>query len=102
MLYRDPLYGEWELPRFLEKISQTKEMVRLRGITQSVLPNKMTPYGTIPSRFHHGLGVAYLATKVLEKTRISRMTEFYCGRPPCCMMPAIRRSRICRNLFSWK
>ncbi|OGF71015.1 hypothetical protein A3C73_04335 [Candidatus Giovannonibacteria bacterium RIFCSPHIGHO2_02_FULL_44_11] len=67
MIYKDVLYGEWELPEFLKKISQTKEMARLRGITQSSIPNTMNPCGAIPSRFHHGLGVAYLATKVSEK-----------------------------------
>lgn len=70
MRYIDPLYGAWELPEFIEKISHTREMVRLRNIAQSVMPNCITPHGAIPSRFHHGLGVAYLATAVLKKNPI--------------------------------
>lgn len=66
MVYRDPLYGEWELPSFLEKIIHTKEMARLRNIAQAVMPNALMPYGTIPSRFHHGLGAAFLAMIVLK------------------------------------
>ncbi len=44
-------------------------MVRLRKITQSVMPNYLIPDGPIPSRFQHGMGVYYLATKVLENNR---------------------------------
>ncbi len=66
MRYRDNLYGEWELPEYLTKLAATREMVRLRNITQSVLPNDLTPFGPIPSRFHHGLGVARLAVEVLK------------------------------------
>ena len=64
--YKDALYGEWELPDFLKRLAMTKEMVRLRNITQSVLPNDFMPRGPIPSRFQHGLGVARLADAVLE------------------------------------
>lgn len=66
MRYRDPLYDEWELPNYLERLIKTKEMVRLRNIAQSVLPNDLMPYGPIPSRFQHGLGVARLAMTVME------------------------------------
>ncbi|MEX1064244.1 MAG: HD domain-containing protein [Candidatus Paceibacterota bacterium] len=41
-------------------------MVRLREITQSVLPNCLIHNGPIPSRFQHSMGVCYLAEKVLE------------------------------------
>lgn len=69
MEYRDILYGEWELPEFLARICQTKEMERLRGITQGVLPYGLDPMGTMPSRFEHGLGVARLAMIVLESNK---------------------------------
>lgn len=66
MKHQDTLYGEWELPDFLKQLITTREMVRLRNIAQSVLPNDLMPYGPIPSRFQHGLGVARLSMAVLE------------------------------------
>ncbi|MFY9461989.1 MAG: hypothetical protein WAP51_02185 [Candidatus Sungiibacteriota bacterium] len=66
MTYCDPFYGEWELPPAIEKLVHTKEMVRLRNITQSVMPNSLMPCGTIPSRFHHGLGACFLSTILLK------------------------------------
>ncbi len=66
MKHKDTLYGDWELPVFIKRLVTTKEMVRLRNITQAVLPNDFMPYGPIPSRFQHGLGVARLSMAVLE------------------------------------
>lgn len=66
MKYYDVLYGEWELPPIIEDLCQTKEMNRLRHITQAVAPNNVMPYGFIPSRFHHGMGVCYLIFRVLK------------------------------------
>lgn len=66
MKYDDRLYGEWELPPFLKRLIHTKEMIRLRNITQSILPNDLIVFGPVNSRFQHCLGAAYLATKVLE------------------------------------
>jgi HD superfamily phosphohydrolase len=64
MIYRDPLYGKWELPPVIQELVQSQAMDRYRKITMSLLPNSMEPLGTIPSRFHHGLGVCFLALKV--------------------------------------
>lgn len=66
MVYHDQLYGIIELPDFIERLMHTREMIRLRNITQSVLPNYLLPHGPIPSRFQHGLGACYLATVVLK------------------------------------
>lgn len=67
MRYNDPLYGEWELPECIERLVHTEEMVRMRGITQAVIPNRLMPFGPFPSRFEHGLGVCLLAELVLKK-----------------------------------
>ena len=66
MQYRDVLYGPWELPEVIEKLMRTKQMARLRNITQSTLPNGLIVEGPMPSRFHHGLGVCYLASLVVR------------------------------------
>ncbi len=66
MRYRDTLYGEWELPKILSQLVHTKEAERMRGITMTVLPNELNPVGAFPSRADHGLGVAYLMTRVIE------------------------------------
>lgn len=82
MLWRDPLYGDWELPDFIEDLVHTSEMARLRGITQDVLPNRLLPY-CMHSRFEHGLGVCFLAFKILEKQPLFKKSKNYfaCGRP---------------------
>ncbi|MEK7561024.1 MAG: HD domain-containing protein [Patescibacteria group bacterium] len=69
MRYWDPLYGEWELPEILARLARTREMQRLRGITQSDLPNFLLLRGPMPSRFQHGLGVAYLACLLFAHNR---------------------------------
>lgn len=72
MKYYDPIYarhcnGGWELPPILEKLSHTVEAVRARQITQAVKPNHLNFYGAIPSRFQHGMGVAFLTQIMLRK-----------------------------------
>ncbi len=69
MLYCDLLYGTWKLPPAIEKLAHTKEMARLRNITQSTLPNNLIVEGALPSRFHHGLGVCHLAQIVVNNNR---------------------------------
>ncbi|MDO8482489.1 MAG: hypothetical protein Q7S86_01560 [bacterium] len=66
MIYKDLLYGSWELPDFIERLVHTTEMVRLRKISQVVLPNSIYPFGPMASRFQHGLGVCRLAMLVME------------------------------------
>lgn len=66
MAYYDALYGYWEPPSLIRYLAETKEVKRLKGITQGVVPMWLMPGGRFPSRFDHGMGVAYLATKVAE------------------------------------
>ena len=66
MFYKDPLYGYWELPDFIEELLHTKELVRLRKISQVCLPNSFTLRGPMPNRTQHGLGVCRLSMCVLE------------------------------------
>lgn len=66
MRYPDRLYGEWKLPRIVERIIHTKEMARSRNIAQSNIPNILSPYGPIPSRFQHGMGVCFLANQAIR------------------------------------
>jgi len=66
MEYFDHLYGKWTPPQFLQRLIQTREMARVRKISQSVTPNNLNPRGPIPNRFQHGMGVAFLGLRVLE------------------------------------
>ena len=72
MRYYDTVYARhcnsgWELPPILERLSHTVEAVRARGITQAVMPNYLIAHGPIPSRFQHGMGVAFLTWLMLKK-----------------------------------
>jgi HD superfamily phosphohydrolase len=66
MEFMDYLYGRWTPPPFLQKLMHTREIVRLRKISQSVMPNFLNPHGPIPNRFQHGMGAAFLAFRVLD------------------------------------
>ncbi len=67
MRHHDLLYGEWELPPIVAELFRTKELARLRDISQTTIPNIFLPRGSVSSRAHHGLGVAYLAEIVLRE-----------------------------------
>jgi HD superfamily phosphohydrolase len=72
MRYYDAVYARqyndgWELPPILEELSHTVEAVRARELTQAVMPNYLNIYGPIPSRFQHGMGVAFLTWIMLRK-----------------------------------
>ena len=60
MEYIDSLYGAWQLPSVITELIATEPLIRLRGISQDTLPASILWY-PIPSRFLHGLGVAFLA-----------------------------------------
>ncbi len=64
MNYRDFLYGDWELPDYIEALVHTKEMMRLRNISQDVLPHFLLPCA-IPNRFQHSMGVCHAANLVM-------------------------------------
>lgn len=65
MIYRDALYGIWEPPAIIEELAHTMESERIRKISQASAPAYLLPYN-IPSRFQHGMGACFLASKVLE------------------------------------
>lgn len=65
--YFDPCYGEWELPPVISELIRCKKLIRLKNISMGVMPNFLLPGYALPSRFHHGLGVAYLAKCVCEE-----------------------------------
>jgi hypothetical protein len=72
MVYYDPVYsrhleGDWKIPLMLELLSQTPEAARARRIAQAAAPDYLLMRGPVPSRFQHGMGVAFLATLVLRK-----------------------------------
>ncbi len=75
MRYYDTVYnrhcnGGWDIPPILERLCHTVEAVRAREITQAVMPNYLTIHGPIPSRFQHGMGVAFLTWAMLRKNPI--------------------------------
>lgn len=67
MRHHDLLYGEWEFPPIVAELFRTKELARLRDISQTTIPNLFLPRGFVSSRAHHGLGVARLAEIVLRE-----------------------------------
>lgn len=74
-IYIDPLYGEWDLPNIIKDLLETNLMMRLRGITMGVMPYHLYDWVTLPSRCHHGLGVARLAHEVLAKNPMDEKTS---------------------------
>lgn len=71
MLLPDPLFGVFEIPRWLEPISFTPEVQRLREIR---LINTTTP--SLPAlsdtrRFTHTLGVLNLCLRLIPKLRVA-------------------------------
>jgi HD superfamily phosphohydrolase len=66
MHYHDVLYGSWKVPSIIDDLIHTKEAVRIRRISQSTIPNVVSPKGPMASRFEHGMGVALLAEMVLR------------------------------------
>ncbi len=61
----DTIYGEYELPKWLEPFMSSVLSKRARNITLGIIPNQFLPF-SLPSRFHHGLGVLYLALQVVK------------------------------------
>jgi len=76
MGYLDSLYGWWNPPPLVEKLSHTKEAMRARNITLATTPNSVSPLGGgIPSRFHHGMGVGFLGARVTAHNRLPQEYE---------------------------
>lgn len=93
MRYNDPLYGPWELPVEVARLVLTDRAARMQDISQSVLPLMFEPFGRMPSRFTHGLGVAHLAVEMLKFQGITLDKRYHrllpvaaflhdCGNPP--------------------
>ena len=67
LVINDPLYKvSWNTPQIIADLLKTLLMARLRLITIGTGPNSVYDWVTLPSRCTHGLGVAYLASKMLE------------------------------------
>lgn len=66
----DPLYGHIKIWKWLLPLFHTKLAQRAREITMGTVPNQFRQTGYLPSRFHHGIGVAYLADQVRLKNSI--------------------------------
>lgn len=88
----DQIYGQYELPDYVEALAQTDLCTRARQLTQDSLPNFLLVQGPAPSRFDHGLGVAHLAELVvnnnpeLERDRRELVVAALlhdAGNPPC-------------------
>ncbi len=70
MLSTDALYGQISLPDYVADLMATPLVQRLHGITQDSAPRSCIPW-TVPSRFDHSVGVAFLATLVVANNQLS-------------------------------
>lgn len=75
MLYGDLLYGRMEIPDFIKEFFWSREVLRLRDISLSVLPQRLTLHGPMPNRFQHSVGVMRLAMAVCERKEFRHLKE---------------------------
>lgn len=66
MRYQDVVYGALDIPAEIWKLFADPLLVRLRGISQAVLPVEMNPFCTAVNRFQHGIGVWHLAKRLCQ------------------------------------
>lgn len=63
----DPVYARYcYIDPILQKLITTDTFVRGQSISQSTVPRRLIPIGSLPSRFYHGLGVYCLSQIVLR------------------------------------
>jgi len=71
---KDPLYGFIDINRKIKKIIENKEFQRLRYIKQLGFSYLVYP-SAVHTRFEHSLGVYYLTSLFLEKTKSKVIKE---------------------------
>lgn len=74
VVIKDPLYGFIELNRKIKKLINSKEFQRLRYIKQLDFAYLVFPSAN-HTRFEHSLGVYYLTSLFLDKTRSKNLKE---------------------------
>lgn len=67
MRWDDLVYGEIEIPEAIWKLFAHPLLIRLRGISQAVLPLEANPF-TALNRFWHGIGVWWLAQSLTARS----------------------------------
>src|SRR3989344_262940 len=68
MKYNDPLYGTVELPDYIGELMESPLLLRLKDISQAVLPQSLVPW-KYASRFEHCVGVCHLMSLVLQQNK---------------------------------
>ena len=68
MLIRDPIHGDIYLNENEQKILDTKEMQRLRGIKQLGTAFLVYP-GALHTRFDHSLGTSYMTKQIISSLK---------------------------------
>ncbi len=71
MLYQDAMYGQVQLPHFIEELANTPEVQRLKLISLDVLPQSCVSY-KVANRYEHSMGVAYLAQLAIAQNQLSK------------------------------
>lgn len=74
MRYHDLVYGELDVPDEIWRLFRHPLLVRLRGISQAVLPVEMNSCAMTPNRFQHGLGVWHLANELCRREEFKHLT----------------------------
>ncbi|MBI4132612.1 MAG: HD domain-containing protein [Candidatus Sungbacteria bacterium] len=74
MRYNDLVYGAIEVPQEVWELFSDPILVRLRNISQAVLPVEMNPFGTAMNRFQHGLGVWWLLQHLCRREEFRHLS----------------------------
>jgi len=72
MIFSDLIYGQIELPDWLMPFIKSPEFLRLRGVRLSNVDSFQFKDFNAPTRWEHGIAVAYLATKYSEFKKLNR------------------------------
>ncbi len=75
LIYHDMLYKRFTIQENFLKYFQTREVQRLRRISQSAIPPVFQSFSNAASRFEHSVGTFFLANKICKIKDFSHLKE---------------------------